>query len=138
VAICGAGGAAAIALVPDVSDEGFVWVDWITAANFQTKTKISDGRDVYVYGGTAPAARQPPPGVGGGGNRSGSATPVVAEIEVESRLPLIIKRDTRTLTYSYQSPPTQMLTLPADCLKELSAIEAREDFAAKLRSLSQH
>lgn len=126
VAICGAGGFTAAALVPDVSEEGFVWVDWITAANFQKETKLADGRDVYVYSGTATASK------------SISPPPVVAEIDVESGLPLLVKRDTRTLTYSYQAPPPQMLVLPADCLKELSAIEAREDFAAKLRSLSRH
>jgi len=128
VEICGAGGFTAAALVPDVSQEGFVWVDWITGANFQTRTKLADGRDAYVYTGKAS-----PSGYSASPTESGA--PVVADIEIESRLPLLVKRDTRTLTYSYQSPPTQMLTLPADCLKELSAIQARQDFAAKLRAL---
>ena len=132
VLVYSAGTPAAFRLVPDVSSDGFVGVDWIKATNFQTKTQLSGGREVFVYRGNA-------------GLRSASDTaqkevtgPIEASIDAQTGFPLMVKEGTRVLVYSYQAPPVQMLTLPAEAQKDLASLQEKQNMVEKLRALSRH
>jgi hypothetical protein len=131
--------------IPDLSaSSGFVGVDWIIAPNFQGRKKLNNGREVYIYSGPATLCL---PSTSNPSNFEAKANPgpqqkaeiaMEAIIDVETRLPLIVKKGAESLIYSYQPPPTQMLELPAGIQKQMSAINGRESFIEQLRNISNH
>ena len=141
-AIESAGGVAAALLVPDLSSAGFYGVDWVTIGNFVGRDKLDDGTKVFHYKGQE---KVPNPGAAlfrttpGAPNKpkppAETTVPTEALIDVDSRLPLVIKQPVRTLTYSYQSPPTSMLQLPEDMQKRVATLEARESYIKQMRAL---
>lgn len=133
-------------LVSDMSSAGFIGVDWITARNFQTKKKLENGQYAYVYRGasTSSGPQPPPEPVFDENGKLISATvhpevriPMEAMIAVDTRLPIVVEKDSKILTYSFQSPPTEMLELPAKFQKEITLIEQRASFIQKLRDLQR-
>ena len=121
---------AAATLVPDVSSDGFVGVDWINVGNFQMKAKLANGREAFIYRGNAKPKSLTA--------QKEASSPVEASIDAETGFPLLVKQEKRTLLYSYQPPPAQMLTLPPEAQKELDAIKAKQSMIEKLRALPQH
>jgi len=129
-------------IVPDVSVDGFFGVDCVTIGNFLGKKKLENGQQAYLYSGvfTLPSLNSPTTTDENGKpipQGRGATVPADAMIAADTRLPLVAHRDTRTFTYSYQPPPTEMLELPADIQKRLSAIEARQSFIEKMQSLER-
>jgi hypothetical protein len=131
--------------VPELSAVGFIGVDWITREAFQGKKKVENGAEVFVYGGVSQLS--PPPSPGPIFDENGKPMPpsppqtvkipMKAMIAVDSRLPVVIEKDTRILTYSFQAPPTEMLELPADIRKTITRIAERTSYIERMSNLPQ-
>jgi hypothetical protein len=125
-------------LVPDLACAGFFGVDWIHGSNFQAWKALDDGTKVCLYKGkltsiNTGAAFAAMSGVGGG-QIPMETVPAEAAIAGESRLPLVIKEPLRTLTYSYQAVPTEMLQVPSYMQKRLQAQQERDDYINRMNA----
>jgi hypothetical protein len=78
----------------------FPELDWVNAAAYQGKSE-DDGHKVYLY-------------------KQGDQT---AEIDIASRLPLHAKTTEFEVTYTYNAPPTQKMSLPEKFVQKLIEIQ---------------
>lgn len=150
ITVLSVGSQSAALIVSDLSAKGFVGVDWITPETFRGNNTLPGGILVNDYRGVSVIAN---PGkafassIPGSDSEGKPLTPVAlqdikipteAMIAINSRLPFVVIRGDKKITYSFQASPTEMLQIPADIQKRMISIQNRDNYVNQIRALQQH
>jgi len=127
-------------LILDLSQTDFPGLQWVSASNYVGE-KLIGGRKCYTFakeGGrmqlTDPSTYRQLQNFHNFKVGPGAPVHVVAEIDEETGLPVMLKIGDDTRTYAFGSAPTAMLTLPDDYLAAWRAAEAPVTSLLKLRA----